>query len=346
MSWYYALDKQQFGPIEQDALLNLFNEGQITQDTLVWQDGMADWQPLSTVTAQLHGASADPVAAQVLPKCPTCAAEVLPEYLIPYGDSHICPQCKDDRVQRLKEGAPVRANSELNRGTGGQSSMTDLYDEALATLKGQWGLAVGFTFLSFIIYSLPGMIPGIGPLFSLLCSGPIFVGCCGFWLNISRSEDAKISMMFDGFSIFGTTLGAYLMFYIIVMAYYFAALIPVGIIAAILFPVMDLDIESTAAILAIVAMVVIVMAVGLYGTFQHSQVFFIIADDPTIGIMESLKLSRSLMQGSMMKYFLLNLLFGILYIPAFLCFIFPALFLGAIHATTLANFYDDLQEPA
>jgi len=46
-SWYYVdAHRQQQGPLPSEALVQRFHEGELGLDTLVWQDGMANWQPL------------------------------------------------------------------------------------------------------------------------------------------------------------------------------------------------------------------------------------------------------------------------------------------------------------
>lgn len=44
--------------------------------------------------------------------CPTCHAETTADYLIPAGESQICPVCRDDYLQRLKEGVSVNSGEE------------------------------------------------------------------------------------------------------------------------------------------------------------------------------------------------------------------------------------------
>ena len=48
---YIAVNNEQQGPYSAEQLLAMVNSGQIKADTLVWQEGMADWQPLNTVLA-------------------------------------------------------------------------------------------------------------------------------------------------------------------------------------------------------------------------------------------------------------------------------------------------------
>jgi GYF domain 2 len=49
MNWFYAKDGQQIGPVEFSEIERLRSEGQLTDDTLVWQQGMANWVKLSSL---------------------------------------------------------------------------------------------------------------------------------------------------------------------------------------------------------------------------------------------------------------------------------------------------------
>lgn len=47
--WYYIDKGQQKGPISQDQLLALLQQGILQRTTPIWTDGMPDWQPASNV---------------------------------------------------------------------------------------------------------------------------------------------------------------------------------------------------------------------------------------------------------------------------------------------------------
>ena len=73
MQWYYAEHGQQKGPIEEDALIALVNSGMIRNDTLVWHEGLANWQTYEAVrNARTTSAPPPPppepgIAAQATP---------------------------------------------------------------------------------------------------------------------------------------------------------------------------------------------------------------------------------------------------------------------------------------
>lgn len=52
--WFYAEgNRQQRGPLSSDELAALYHSSRIALDTLVWRDGMAQWLPLSAVSAEI-----------------------------------------------------------------------------------------------------------------------------------------------------------------------------------------------------------------------------------------------------------------------------------------------------
>lgn len=48
---FAVINGESQGPYTSAQLLAMVNSGQINAETLVWQEGMADWQPLNTVLA-------------------------------------------------------------------------------------------------------------------------------------------------------------------------------------------------------------------------------------------------------------------------------------------------------
>lgn len=52
--WYYSAgNDQRQGPLSSDDLVTQFRHGRIGLDTLVWRDGLAQWQPLRDFAAEL-----------------------------------------------------------------------------------------------------------------------------------------------------------------------------------------------------------------------------------------------------------------------------------------------------
>jgi hypothetical protein len=45
--WYYILDEQQVGPVKEEEIQVLIQDGTLNSATRVWRDGMQKWQPLA-----------------------------------------------------------------------------------------------------------------------------------------------------------------------------------------------------------------------------------------------------------------------------------------------------------
>ncbi len=51
--WFHAQGNRQQGPLPAEQLTELFRSNEITLDTLVWRDGLPQWQPLRSVVDEL-----------------------------------------------------------------------------------------------------------------------------------------------------------------------------------------------------------------------------------------------------------------------------------------------------
>lgn len=49
--WYYVEKGEQRGPVDHHTLVGRIGRGELGADTLVWRDGMADWNPARSVAA-------------------------------------------------------------------------------------------------------------------------------------------------------------------------------------------------------------------------------------------------------------------------------------------------------
>lgn len=180
----------------------------------------------------------------------------------------------------------------------------ELMDEAKAALSGRWDIAVP----GYLVLILVNAVGSFIPFLSLLIAGPLAVGVAIFSLNFARDENPKINNIFDGFQNFGKAIGAYLLMILGIMIGFLLLIVP-GFI----------------------------LAIGL------SQTFFILADDPDIGIMDALQKSWSMMDGHKFDLFVL----GLRFIPwAFLCIFtlgIGLLWLMPYMQVTFAKFYNSIR---
>jgi hypothetical protein len=73
--WYYAVDNEQKGPINESELKANFATNKLPTDTLVWKDGMDNWAPANQVAA--FSFRPPPAPAKVQP-APAAAPAAVP----------------------------------------------------------------------------------------------------------------------------------------------------------------------------------------------------------------------------------------------------------------------------
>lgn len=108
VNWYYAQNGQQAGPVPEAELESLAQRGVIMPSTLVWREGMAEWQPYS-VTRQ-PALAATPAPAIAPPpvinqgQCVECQRYFAKDDLLRYENVLVCAMCKPAFFQKLREG--------------------------------------------------------------------------------------------------------------------------------------------------------------------------------------------------------------------------------------------------
>jgi uncharacterized RDD family membrane protein YckC len=122
MNWYYVDAGQQAGPVDDAGLEALVRSGKVQPETLVWREGLANWQPYREVSS---AAAAVPVGAAPAPTglvlepsanqavCAECGGLFNVEDMVPYGSIRVCANCKPILMQKLAEGAQLKTG-ELN----------------------------------------------------------------------------------------------------------------------------------------------------------------------------------------------------------------------------------------
>ena len=184
----------------------------------------------------------------------------------------------------------------------------DLMTQARAALDGHWWLSVGVTFVFVAIISAAGGVPCVGQLVNLLISGPLSLGLAVFALALVRARPVSMGQLFEGFNAFGNALAAYILMAIFVLLWCLLLIIP-GIIAAL----------------------------------AYSMTYFIMQDQPNLGPLEAIDLSRQMMRGNKWKYFCLQWrFFGWGLLCVLTCGI-GFLWLMPYMMASQARFYDDLK---
>lgn len=102
MNWFYAINGQQAGPASDAQLDELLRSGKINRDTMIWREGMAEWQRLQTARSPLPPPL---LSGQPGVTCAECGKNFPPSAVIMLNRSWVCAHCKLIFLQRLREGA-------------------------------------------------------------------------------------------------------------------------------------------------------------------------------------------------------------------------------------------------
>jgi hypothetical protein len=103
MNWFYADGNRQCGPVTDAQLDELLHSGKISPNTLVWREGMGQWQPLN---------AARPQSGVV---CVECGKTFPLEETIRLNNATVCAQCKPIFLQRMAESAAIPSVGSLWR---------------------------------------------------------------------------------------------------------------------------------------------------------------------------------------------------------------------------------------
>jgi uncharacterized RDD family membrane protein YckC len=83
--WYYAdASGQRHGPFSDDELRGHIGHGRLSAGTLVWRDGLTDWQPLQAAAPDLAAAVVEATFPET-PSTSTPAVDAGPETYAPYA---------------------------------------------------------------------------------------------------------------------------------------------------------------------------------------------------------------------------------------------------------------------
>lgn len=179
---------------------------------------------------------------------------------------------------------------------------------ALNSLKGRWGLSVAVVLIYIIISSIIGVIPVLGPFVVFFIGASLGLGLIIFFLKIARNEEAEVQDLFAGFPNLIRAFCLSLVTSIFVFLWSLLLVIP-----------------------------------GIIASFRYSMVFYILADNPEIGVMDAINQSKVMMSGHKWELFVLYLSFLGWSILASLTFGIGFLWLMPYISTTMSNFYDQIK---
>lgn len=108
MTWYYASDGKQNGPVNEPEWDRLVASGSILPETLVWHEGLENWAPFSAVKDSAPPASAlAPAHGSDGVPCAECGASFPADEVVMIKGQPVCAVCKPIALQKLKEGVQL-----------------------------------------------------------------------------------------------------------------------------------------------------------------------------------------------------------------------------------------------
>ncbi|MCE5279482.1 MAG: DUF975 family protein [Planctomycetaceae bacterium] len=237
-------------------------------------------------------------------------------------------------------------------GTGGATPNAELTARARAILKGRWWPAIGFCLLWILLSYLAAIVP-FGQLILL---GPLTLGGVIYFLTLVRGGSVRVGMLFDGFSRFGESMVAYLLYSLAMLAcmvpMFLAMIMMMAGLAIAAGQGSDASVIGAILVFLLVLLILIACIVATWiVSLMFAMTFFLLADNPGMGAIDALKASRAMMQGYKGKLFCLYLrMMGwalLAYLAALptlgLSLIAAVLFLSPYGATMFALFYEDLK---
>ena len=176
MTWFYAVGQQQQGPVTEDQLHALAKDGVVTPDTLVWCEGMANWQPYRSV------APVAPAAAPLPPAMP--GAATVPEPVVSGGVSEEEILTREYRVD-----------------------IGEALSQAWKVFAANPGVIIGACMVLFLVTLGITMIGGVIGLLvpfanvfiSMFFNGVASGGALWFFLRMVRGETGQFNDVFAGF---------------------------------------------------------------------------------------------------------------------------------------------------
>ncbi len=103
MDWYYASGADQKGPVGDDELQRLAQQGVVTPETLVWREGLTSWQPHGGIAPQALAGAGSPGATV----CAACGRKVPATEIFSLADAQYCAACKPEILRRISRGEPI-----------------------------------------------------------------------------------------------------------------------------------------------------------------------------------------------------------------------------------------------
>jgi hypothetical protein len=203
MTWYYVAGNQQQGPVDDAERQRLALEGIITDNTLVWREGFAEWRPHGEVT----GTTPPPARSGVA--CSLCGRGFPADQTVRIEGRFVCAECKPTALQQMREGVNTTGESEAIR----QAHIK--HEASVKSVGVLYFLGAAFLLLIGVVSMVSGDLGrlAMGALFCLLAAGQLVVGIglrgLKSWARIPTGILSGIGLI--GFPL-GTLINGYILY--------------------------------------------------------------------------------------------------------------------------------------
>lgn len=196
---------------------------------------------------------------------------------------------------------------------------SELKQNAKDQLKNNWGVAIGVIIVCTLISCIPNLLVDLEvesivisisiPIITMIITGPIAIGQSKFFINLANRSNPRFSDLWYGFNNILRAIGITLLVGIIVLIGTILLIIP-----------------------------------GIILSFMYSQVYYIMAENPDMSIIDCLKESARIMKGHKMELFVLELSFIGWILLMGITFGLAGLYILPYYTATLTNFYLEIKD--
>ncbi len=168
MRWYYAVGSQKIGPVTEQEVETLVQNGTITSSTPVWNDLTGKWIPYGEIKAGATDGGHTPrqtgasTAAESV--CAECGRTFPVDNMVRYGRQTVCATCKPAFFQKVKEGTSL-PNSLVYAGFWTRFGAKFIDGIVLYVVN----IAISFALTGTLVSARPGQNPGafLGPMLAV-----------------------------------------------------------------------------------------------------------------------------------------------------------------------------------
>ena len=210
MKWFYVENGQQAGPVEETDFSELIRTGKLRAETLVWREGLANWEPFSKACPNAAPSAVPPVAAPGASSndavCVECGGIFDKNEMIAHAGAYVCARCKPVFMQKLSEGG----GASLYRPAGSLTAeelatrdyavdLGDYLSRAWTLFKANAGGMIAASVLVYLAIIAINIIPYLNFLLGLFLTGPLIGGLWVYYLKCVRQQSPTMGDAFSGF---------------------------------------------------------------------------------------------------------------------------------------------------